>query len=740
MHKTIPFRSDAIDKVTGAAQYSADFPMAGMLHAKVLWPPVPSARIIKIDTSEAEKAPGLVRIITRKDITGPNLSGMYFVYDRPILVGEGEVVRFIGDALALVVARTEDEASRARDLIRVEYEEIPTPYDVDQALAMGREPAGIQERNKGDIDEGFAQAAVIQEESYDIPYYEHAHIEPEAGYAYIENNGTIAVCVGTQDITQNHRMACRALDLPFSKVRLYSPYVGGGFGGKHSMSIQPYLVLMGHILQKPVRLVWTREESLSYGCKRQRVFAKARMGLDQEGRISAFKVDIDMPVGAYFGNYEGAMGSVIAGLFGGYRFSNVQVKGRMFKTGTSEIGSFRGVGTPDGSFIVETMIDKCAHALGIDPLTVRSRNWMQENEEFAGQIEGAFSRNVSEKWLAKETMDAALEAAGPLAPARPGKKVGRGLANAAPAFAVGNSDLHKGSSAELLMFLDGTLVVKIGFPEIGEGISGVATSLAAHVMGIPEDRVNVIFGDSHKVPRAGALGFSQATVTGGNAVLDAGEKLKAHLAQIAREYLKSDDESIYFRNHAFFDGSGKQVLDWDTFSDYCYNDVRTLSATGCVVGPPEDWNLYGVTTVATVADVEVDEETGDVHILQLITAHDIGKAINWESARGQIVGAASMSAGMFLMEEFIMDQGRVVTPSFSEYLLPTSLDMPGKNEAVFLEGNLGLGCPLGAKGVGEHGMHGTAAAIANAIYQATGALHTSLPVTPEKVLKSLGKI
>jgi CO/xanthine dehydrogenase Mo-binding subunit len=445
-----PFRGDVMDKITGAAKYSGDYSAAAMVHAKVLWPAVTSAKVLKIDTSKAEKASGMVRVITQKDITGPNVSGMYHVQDRPILVGEGEAVRFAADALALVAAESEAQAERMLDLIEVQYEPLGSPCTWAEAAARGDKPLEVQRLLKGDVEAGFSMAAVVVEESYKQPFLEHAYIEPDAAYADVDNFGTINVYCGTQDITQNQRMISKALGIPASKIHMKSPYVGGGFGGKHSMSVQVYIALLAHVLQRPVRLVWTREECMRYSCKRQSHTTWAKLGLAADGVICAFQARSEWPAGAYYGNYSGAMGSFIGPMCGPYRHENLNLLGNLYYTNSPEIGSFRGVGAPDGTYIIETLLNKAAAELGMDQVEVRRKNWLMEHHEFEQQFPGQNSRNVSEKWLMPETMDRALAEAEPLPKAAKGKKVGRGVACSMPSFCIGNSSLHKASVRRLL--------------------------------------------------------------------------------------------------------------------------------------------------------------------------------------------------------------------------------------------------------------------------------------------------
>ena len=740
MNNIFPYRNDVIDKVTGEAKYSADFHMPGMLHAKILWPPVPSAKILKIDTREAESAPGVVKVFTRKNIIGSNAGGMFAVLDRPILVGEGETVRFISDAVALVAAETEVEAEGACGLIKIEYEELPAAHTVEEAIEMGHEPACIREFKSGDIEQGFSKAAVIVEQEYSYPYNEHAYIEPEAGYAYKDNNGTINICVGSQHPVQMQRYACEALGFPYNKVRVYSPYVGGGFGGKHSVSVHVFLALMANELHRPVRLEWTREESISHGCKKQSHRAKIKLGLEEDGTICALQTRAVGPTASYLGNGGDSLGIFLKGTCGAYRQPNIDLYGELFTTTGLELGAMRGVGLPDGIAAIEGLLTKAAAQLGIDQLTVRRRNWLKDSYEVANQTNGNPSINVSDEWTMSQMMDMALREAGELPVAKPGKKVGRGMASGMPAFCLGNSLLHKGSVAELVMFLDGTLLVKLGFPEIGTVISSTAVKFAASAMGVCEKQVQVLLGDTHYTPIAGALAFSQTTVTGGNAIYDAADKLKKKMADIARECLRSNDESIRFEKGCFYDKSGSRVLDWKTFSDYCYMHVKDLTATGCVTGTVEEENVYGVTPICGVVDVEVDEETGEVKVLQIVHSHDTGKVINYQSARGQIIGSAVMALGSVFMEDFQMANGRAITPSFTEYLIPTAMDVPEINKVILYEGNPGHGCPEGAKGIGEHGMIAVGGAVINAIFDAIGICITELPITAERVLRELSKI
>ncbi len=739
MNEVKSFRLDAVDKVTGRAKYGADYYDPHMLYAKILYSPVPHARILKIDTTEAEKAPGVYRILTRKDITGPNVTGVFEIFDRPILVGEGEETKFIQDALALVTAYTEDEAARARDLIHVEYEELPAVHSTEQALAQGETPCVTRSIKKGDIEAGWQQAAVVVEEDYYIPYQDHAYIEPEGGFATVDEHGVTVVYQGTQDVRMNHRSVCRGLDYPYHKVRMHAPYVGGAFGGKHLLTLQPYLTLMATVLQRPVHLTWTREESLAYSCKKQSTMGRIKLGLDKEGRICALQGHIDGASAPYMANSGDNCGGVLGGMIGVYRVPNADLTGNMYFTTGPEMGAFRSVGANDGMLIFETLLTEAGAKLGLSQLEVRQRNWITDPKEFETLTPGCAIRVKSKEWPMAKLMEMALAEAGDLPEPKKGKHYGRGYASAKGSYATRNTDWHSGSGVQMDMFMDGTLNIRIGFEELGQGITGIVTRFASQALGIPEENINLMCSDTHTSPSAGALGFSQATVSIGNSILKAAEQMKEELCQRAAKALHTD-KKLTFRAYGFYDEAGELAMDWESFNKYIFAQVDYLSVITRDRGEEKTKNEYGITPIFAVADVEIDDDTGEVTVLQVVHAHDTGKVIHYESARGQVIGSAVMSEGLYLYEAFEMKDGRPTTPSFAQYLLPTSMDVPKKNVALFLEGNGASDTPYGAKGLGEHAMYTGMASISNAIYDAIHVPMLHLPVTPEKILRAMGKL
>lgn len=740
MNEVKAFRHDVIDKVTGNARYGGDYSEKGMLYAKICWSPAICARIIKIDTAQAEKAPGVVRILTRKNIHGMNLAGMIGEIDHPILIGEGEVARYAADAVALVAAESEDAAARACDLIDIEYEALPEVNDVAAAKAMGLKPCVERSIQKGDVAACKKNAAITVEEDYFIPYQEHAYLEPEGGVATFDNNGVVNVYCGTQNLYANQRAISKALGYPTSKVRMHAQYTGGGFGGKHSISVQVWLALLAHELRRCVKLVWTREESMICSCKKQETFGNIRLSLDEHGHICAIEGLVEGPSAPYIGNSGDDINGVMGGMVGPYRIPSIDLKGYMYETTGPELGAFRGVGAPDGVFVLESMLTKAGAGLGLDQAEIRRRNWVEENKEFENITEGSLIRQNDAWWSMPKVMDDALKAAGPLPEAARGKRVGRGIANAKAAYMTGNTWWHAGTVVQLDMFLDGSVVVRCGFSELGQGISGVLIEIVAKELGIEKNKIELMLADGHASDVSGALGFSQATVACGHSAILAAKQLKEKLVEVAKRCIKSEDDTICFKGNAFYNGKGEQVLSWEKFEEFAFAQVESLSGKGRFVGSCDMNNEYAVTPIVCVADIEVDEDTGEIRVLQIIHAHDIGKIIHYDSARGQILGAAVMAMGGTLHEEYVVRNGRSATPSLAEYIIPTAMDVPEKNKVVFYEGNSDDYGPYGAKGLGEHGMYCVAAAINNALFDACGFNIMQLPITPEKVLRSMKKI
>lgn len=731
MSGSADFRPDAWTKVTGKAKYSADINFQDMLYAKILWPKEVPSLIKKIDYAKASQLPGVIRIITRKDIKGTNLSGIFEPYDRPVLIGEGEKAAFMGDALAIVVAESEDIAAEAVKQIDIVYETLPGIYTLEDAIEK-EEAFLCFNVDKGNVDDAFAKADLIVEENYRFPYVEHAYLEPEAGYSYVDGQDIINVCYGSQNLARHHRAICKALGLPYHKVRLFSPYVGGAFGGKHAISVQIYLALIASLVQKPTKLTWTREESFR-GSKRHSIKAWGKMGFTKEGKLVAIDVNLYAATGPYMGYSDRTLKPAINGSVGPYDVDNVRVNGKGYRTNNVDITAFRGFGWTEGTMIIETLMAKAGKILEIEPDVLRKIN-IRPREKWTDYFPG-FQSELHSRNTQEDTINKIINSVGPK-PKLTNRKVGRGFASAMCTFEFGSTPGYRGTGADITMFSDGSVTVRIGFPEVGQGITAVITSLVSDFFSIPGEKVNIIYCDSHVTPKAGSLGASRGTVNGGNAVLDACTKLQGKLEGFAAEFLDTD-EKIKFNKGAFFNGE-IQVADFQEIMDYCYIQGKNLSASGWYEMNSKN-EIKGFTFISGLVDLAVDEETGDIELLRVVNCHDAGKVIYYDGARGQMIGGSLMAIGGILQEEFIMDKGKPLTPSLAEYIIPTIKDIPNETIPLFIE-EAGEYGPKGAKGLGEHVLHVVGPAIVNAIYDAIGVMVTDFPITPERLLRKMGKI
>lgn len=742
MIKTIPFRRDALNKVTGKAKYSADFQHFGMLYARPVWTPEVGIRIKRIDCAEARKAEGVAGVFTREDIPGENeIVGYDGLPLGVVMVGEGEVAAFCGDVLALVVAESRDQANLAAAMVSIDFD----PVDMGECVRAIKESGGpfavYSEIKKGDVEEGLKQATLIVEQPFRIPVNEHAYIEPESAVGYMDGFDNLVINVGSQDAYNFQTQVSRALNVPSSRVRIRVPYTGGAFGGKHLPSVHILTALAVERLRKPINMTWTREESIMASCKKQGSQGWIKIGLDQDGHITAVQARLDMDTSSRVGFIEDNLSGVLDGIVGPYRIPNIDLEGRAWTTLSGPFhGAFRGVARPDGAFIFEPLLTLAGRKMGIDAYEVRRRNWIRDNEEFADLYPGYSGCNLSESWDIEQVSILALENAGDLAPSRSGRNNGRGFVVCKAGYAYGHIPYTCPNSVRIEMFYDGSVMVHCGLPEIGEGIIGIIDVFTSSYLGIPTSQINVSLGDTHSDTKAGNLSFSQATVTVGNSIRDACDKLLARLNELARIQLKTDDPTIHFKHGAFYNQASDCVLDWASFSDFVFCEVETLTVEGRLSFPHGEEFMTGLTPVACVCDVELDPETGEYSILQLVQVHDAGKVIHYDSARGQIIGGALMAAGGAMMEEYLVKDGFPQHRSLSEYLIPTSMDVPHQNKAIFYESNPASRSPDGAKGMGEHGLTAMQASLSAALYDASGVLLLEQPLSPERILRATGKL
>jgi CO/xanthine dehydrogenase Mo-binding subunit len=745
-------RPDARDKVFGLTRYADDFAMGGMLHAKVVRSPRPSARILRIDPSPAEAVPGVRCVLTARDV--PHNVLFSDVPGQTTTVGPlrartqvlaDEMVRFLGEPVALVAAETEEAAEEAARRVTVEYADLPGVFDPEAAMrpdAPQLEPTGnVISRwkiRKGDVEAGFREAEVVVERTYRTPFVDHAFIEPEAGVAWLDENGVITIRVATQ-VIEHYRDVANVLGLPHSRVRIVAPYIGGGFGGKEDVTVEVFLGLLVWKTTRPVRLCYSREESILSPTKRHPFVMRYKHGARRDGTLVALEVELTSDAGAYA--YLSPL-TLLYGMVhaaGPYRIPHVNVDGVSVLTNNPPTSAFRGFGSAQPAFAYESQMDELARALGLDPLALRERNYLGKGERLASgqELETAV-------WL-PETARRAWDALGPRrAPSGPGRRAGRGVASALTAYGR-IVWLHDWSSAWVELQMDGTVLVRSGVPDIGGGQAASLVQITAELLGVPQADIAVHIGDSALTPLAGTTTATRQLYMSGSAVHKAASELRQTLVAQAAELLGVGPAAVDLLDGAAVvrDAPARRV----TFRELavaCARAHRPRSAFAIYQAPAGQVMDFETgqgkvfpdfTFGSQAVDVEVDEATGEVVVLALAACYDVGRAINRNSVEGQMEGGAAMGLGYALLEEDRVAEGVTLTPNLMTYLIPTALDVPDVTTIV-LESGEGMG-PWGARGIGEPAMVPTAPAIANAVRDAVGVRLTRLPITPERLWRAM---
>ena len=720
--KSLP-RVDARGKVTGDTPYSGDLSMKGMLHMKVLFAMRPHARVKWIKTGKAEAASGVVAVYTAKDIP-VNEYGLQW-QDQPVLCGPGsnkvgaDVVRFVGDQVAVVVADTEAEAASAVNLIEVEYEDLPLVVDPVEAMKPGapRVHEQIGDSNicvhykirKGDVEDGFAKADVIVESEYHTPVQEHAYLQPEAGLAYLDETGRITIACGGQWTHEDQHQVAHALGMPNESIRVVYPAVGGAFGGREDMSVQIVLALAAWKLQTPVKIVWTRQESILGHGKRHAVVLCAKWGATRDGKLIAIENEIIADGGAYMYTSNKVLGNSTITSTGPYFIPNIKTDVYGVYTNNVPGAAFRGFGAPQALFMAEMQMDKLAEKLGMDPVEFRLRNALRDGDAMGVGtpspspvsvvqcIEAARDRFAWNSEKKKETSATHLKR---------GRGFAAGFKNIGFSFGYAENcwakiELHGRSEIE-------RVVLHHAAAEVGQGTHTVMMQMAAEAVGVPFDKVTILVSDSATMGNSGSVSASRMTFMAGNAIRGA--------AGVALNKWKAEERPA--------NGEFKYLAPRTT-----QFDPETGHST------PN----FAYAFVAQAAEVEVDVETGHVRVVRVVSADDLGKPINPSLVEGQIEGAVVQAQGYAILEDYKTKDGLVLTDQLSTYLIPTIWDIPEKVESVILEVPDPNG-PWGARGVGELPFLPVAPAIAAAIHDAIGVWIDEFPFTPERVLRALGKI
>jgi CO/xanthine dehydrogenase Mo-binding subunit len=744
-----PAHHDFVNKVRGTLLYAADWSLPGMVHGKIVRSDQASARILHIDTSAAERLEGVVCVLTAKDVPHnavvEHASGGLgeVIVEQPVLAQDR--VRYVGEPVAVVAATDPETAAEAADLVEITYEPLPGVFSTDDALAEGAPRVHDESADnvlvswhleRGDLDEAFAAADVVIENTYRSQHVEHAYLETEAGVGWIEND-VVTLRISTQVIEHAVEIAA-ILGLPQSQVRVIASYMGGGFGGKEDMTVEPYLALLVWRTRRPVRMIWSRQESIQASSKRHPFTMHYRTAATREGRILGVQTDIVGDAGAYPCLSARVLFAGGALSTGPYRVPAVRVRSRAVFTNNVPSSAFRGFGAMQVTFPYESQMDALAKELGLDREVVRDLNHIEK-----GDLTAAGEPVTTAVWV-RETRQRALELLGPPSPrpSEPTKAIGRGFASGMQPY--GRSIWFRDhASAWVTLQADGTLLIRSGVTDLGAGQAASLCAIASEILGVPLADISVYIGDTALNPPAGGTFATRQLYMSGNSILRAARKLRDQLAPVAAKELGVPEDELVWADgmvRTESGGTGMSLPELVRAADEARVDTSVLNTFRARAGgfDPEkgQGHTYPDYTFGThAAEIEVDLETGEVRLLKYAACHDVGRAINPVRVQGQIIGAAAQGIGYALTEDCVSEDGHPLSSLFADYLIPTAMDLPDIGVA-FLESGEGRG-PLNARGVGEPPIGPPAATIASAIEDAIGIRPRQLPITPERILDLL---
>lgn len=747
-------RIDAADKISGEARYSADYLEAESLQGKTLRSPYPHAEIVRIDTSKAEALPGVRAVVTFHDAPeNPFEDGDDSVPESqvaPVYV-LNRVVRHVGDEVAAVAADTLEIAEEALAKIEVEYKLLPFVLDAEAAVqpgaplvrgggtnVAGRTPILL---DRGDVVAGMAEADIVVEGTYRTQATSPLSLEPRYCLARWEG-GRLTVWKSSRNVYGDRSRLAKVFGLPHESVRVIGLYMGAGFGSKDETRLAAITALLAQKAGRPVRMGYTREEELAFGKWRHATVTRIRMGLKRDGSITAIDSSSVLNTGPYSPGF-GVGQRLGHGLTYLYTCANARFEGKVAFTNSPVAGSYRGLGAPQGHFALESLADEAAERLGIDPLEFRKRNHVrpegqpghyQPTEELvsAQPIEGGIP--FSSNFLAECLEEGAKRIGWKPRPHGPRKlKVNgkyRGMGMACCIYKTGQSN----SSAVVKVKADGTAELFMSIMEIGQGAWTVLMQIAAETLGLGFKDMKGVFADTETTPFSHSTSGSTTTFTSGLAALRAAEDARRQILETASRLLEVDASELEIRDGEVFARS----------------DPAQHLPVGHVVARRENRVVVGQASVragskthiinsfaAHFTGVEVDPESGAIRVLKYVAVHDSGRAVNPETAYGQIVGGVVQGLGYALMEEISLDpeSGAPLTMNLDSFKIPNLIDVP-LIEPILLNRPDPIG-PYGAKALGEPPLVPVAAAIANAVYDATGVRIRELPITAEKVLAGL---
>jgi CO/xanthine dehydrogenase Mo-binding subunit len=736
---------DARERASGAAEFVSDIKLPGMLHGRILRSPYPHARILNIDTTKARRLPGVKAVVTSEDTPkipfGPRTDDwMIMAVDR---------VRFVGDEVAGVAALDEDTAEEALSLIGVEYEELPAVFDPIEAMQPGAPLIHNKERNivsqfkltKGDMDRAFAESDAVHSDHYYTSQVYQAYLEPMACVAQFDLSGKLTLYIGTQIPSMTRGPYAKALGLSLDKVRVVVPYYGGAFGAKMETNLHLVAAILARKTGKPVRMVNPREEDFMAGNPRVPMYIDLKIGAKRDGTLTGKEVKV---IGAAGGRAVYSMVIVATACYRPdslYHFQNLRTEGLTAYTNTVPTSCFRGFGNAQMTFAIESCLDMIAEEIAMDPAELRIKNGLKTGEV---SIHGW---KIGSSGL-EECVRKAAEVSG-WEEKRREKRFARGIGLACCNHVSGNRAFARefdGGAGIVRIGREGKVLVYHGESDMGQGQRTIFAQIVAEELGISLDQVEVAHVDTDVSPFGMGSFATRGTVFGGNGVKAAATEAKRQILEIAAEMLEANPADLEARGgNVYVKGSPEKNVPFQKAAEIGLykRGGAPIVGTGFWVPDtviPDPVTKYGNISPAypfacQIAEVEVDTETGQVHVINYVAAHDVGRAINPQTTEGQIQGGVAQGVGWALMENMVTEKGRVMNPNFRDYVIPGPLDLP-PIKPILVEPVEPNG-PFGAKGIGEPALNPAPAAVANAIYNAVGVRITELPISPEKILRAL---
>lgn len=740
--RSIP-KVDAPVKVTGEARYTVDLSFPNMLWGKLLRSPLAHARILNVDTSRAERLPGVRAVITGKDT--PFTYGVSHMDQKPLHINK---VRHVGDPIAAVAAVDEDVAQEAVELIKVDYEELPAVFHPLEAMEPGAPVIheGVENNiaarpsyNSGDVERAFKEADFVFEDTFETPPITHVCLEPHVCIAQWDHSGKLNFYVSSQMPSLARIHLSNFFKIPESKIRVVTNYVGGGFGSKtiSRFPIEFCSVVLAKKTGRPVKFQHSREEEFHYSTLQFRFVVTVKTGIQKDGTIRGRHFKAICECGGYVSH--GASITSVAGALQGvlYNYKSYKYDGYAVYTNVPYGGAFRGIGNPQVHFAGEAQLNKIARDINVDPLDLRLKNAIRAGETSAT---GALVRSCGLKECLEKVAE---EVQWKEKRANPKPNTGLGIACGVHFTGIRLPTMPDTDfgEAKIIVNDDGSVNLTTSCVDLGQGSTTVLTQIAAEVLGIDMEKIHTIYGDTETCPMEWGSRASRVTAIGGMAVKKAAEEARDQILKAASEKMEIHPDDLVLKdNKVLVKGTPSvhmSISDVVRFNRY-RKDGRAIMATSHWDAPSHGNISATFSFGAKAIEIEVDPGTGSTKVLGVVAANDLGKAINPLGAYGQIEGGVHMGLGMASSEEIILDQkGGMANNQFLDYRVLTALDTP-PIKAILVETDDPVGA-FGAKGLGEMAMIGTADAFLSALNAATGVWINKLPVTPEKVLMALRK-